>query len=319
MKINNILISGAGGSVLTSIIPQLPEYEKLYLMDADEDIAIRHFCDDKKNIFIKCPLGTDPNFKNFIKNIIIKNKIDYCIPLVDEELISFSELYHEGLFNYLCGAKNLSFINLCLNKETLIKSLAMNAFDVPGYFYPIEILYQDPGFKFVVAKPNSGHGSKGVYVLTKLELTKYIHAGIINEDKYCFQEYIDGAEYTISVLKDVVIPKRIIKKRGITMAAITERNQLIEDVCRSLYYHYKPNGPINVQGIFTKDGQFKIFEINPRLSTTTILTFMSGVNEVFAGFGFKYNKNFEEGFSMYRYYDQIFEKNNVLIENTVIL
>ena len=42
----------------------------------------------------------------------------------------------------------------------------------------------------------------------------------------------------------------------------------------------KPCGPYNVQLFLDKNDEVKIFEINPRFSTTSIMSYEGGVNEI---------------------------------------
>ena len=42
----------------------------------------------------------------------------------------------------------------------------------------------------------------------------------------------------------------------------------------------KPSGPINIQLFLTSDNTLKVFEINPRFSTTSIMSYEGGVNEI---------------------------------------
>jgi carbamoyl-phosphate synthase large subunit len=76
-----------------------------------------------------------------------------------------------------------------------------------------------------------------------------------------------------------VVPKRVICKRGITRIAVTEYSNAIDRVCREVQEKLHANGPFNVQCII-KGGVPYIFEINPRFSTTTVLTIEAGVDEV---------------------------------------
>src|SRR4030043_511387 len=70
-----------------------------------------------------------------------------------------------------------------------------------------------------------------------------------------------------------VVPKKIILKRGITKAAVTERSRLIENISKKIIRELKPNAPFNIQLKIFKNRVY-IFEINPRLSTTAVQTDM---------------------------------------------
>jgi carbamoyl-phosphate synthase large subunit len=309
---NNILITAAGGSVYTSILPQilnLKYFNKCYLIDMD-NTHMSKICDNKTIFFIKSPSGNDPEYKDFIRKLLKEKEINFCLPGADEELLCFVELYNE-LNNFkLCAAKNHNFVKKCLNKTETIKILNKYNFNTPKLIKFITLGYiHDEDIVFV--KPNVGHGSKNTYKLTRHELLNYINCGIIKVADYCFQEYIKGIEYTVSVLNKIVVPKRIIKKKGITISAITEKNQLIEKTCIDIVNKLKPNGPINVQG-FIRNDEFYIFEINPRISTTSILTYAAGINEIACGLGIEKEENQDPvkyGVEMHRFYEQLFVGN----------
>jgi carbamoyl-phosphate synthase large subunit len=99
------------------------------------------------------------------------------------------------------------------------------------------------------------------------------------------QEYIEGPEYTVSVVCDenntvhAVVPKEIILKEGQTKLAVTRRNEKIDALCRRIAEVMNPCGPFNVQ-LRVRDGEPYVFEINPRFSGTVNLTIAAGCDEV---------------------------------------
>lgn len=313
----NVLITGAGGSVFSSILPQLNEasFEKIFLLDANEDIMLNHICDNKKYIFIKCPYGNTPQFKGFVEKLIIKENIEYCVPLVDEEIISFHEIYNKlDIIKGISIPRNIEFLKMTMDKKVLNENLHKNKISVPN-LVNLEMENDFP----IVAKPKFGRGSRGVYFLSNgYELKKFIDCSIINAENYVFQEKVSGTEYTISVIplkeKNIIVPKKVINKKGITIAAVTEKSEAIENLCNKIVEVFKPQGPFNVQLIMDDNAcEPKVFEINPRLSTTTILTYMSGVKELLLSLNLSLDENggeFNENIYMYRYYDQIFVNNS---------
>lgn len=323
---NNLLITGAGGSVLTSIMPQVLElhfFDKIYLIDSDEDIAIKHLTDNKKIFFEKCPEGkNDVEYRFFINNFIINHGISYIIPCVDEEIFHLLSVADNiGIDIKLCCPNKYSFILSCLNKFTLNLMLKDAYIPVPVNYDIKELSCSE---KIIIAKPKFGHGSKGLYCLSSMQVLELLACGIINSSDYVFQKYLEGDEYTVSVFDKIIVPKKIIKKKGITFAAVTEKNEAVIDVCDAIRKIFEPGGPFNVQGVIDKDGVFKVFEINPRLSTTSILTYMAGINEVKYGFGLNKEepfKDFKEYIYMYRYYDQIFKDKDVdlILHNQMFL
>ena len=118
-------------------------------------------------------------------------------------------------------------------------------------------------------------------------LRSYIESSPYSSDALLLQEYINGTEYTVSVVVwrdgevQAVVPKEIISKRGITKIAVTRRNPKIESLCIKIQEQLKADGPFNVQLRFdASSGEPFIFEINPRFSTSISLTIASGIDEL---------------------------------------
>lgn len=317
----NFLITAAGGSVLTSILPQIKEigFESIVFIDMDENVAIKYLVDNKKTFFYKSPHGKNKDYSGFIAKIIKKHNIKYIIPGADEEILKILNLKLAACFDDLtiCACNNFKFADMCLNKSNLMYELNMAGFKTPKTFNVADL--NCTSYRKMIAKPIFGHGSKDIYILLEKEICKYISMGLINTENYIFQELIIGNEYTVSVLGNgFVVPKRIIKKHGITIAAITEYNDEIIGQCRDLIHVFclGKNNVFNVQGIIDEESnKFSIFEINPRLSTTSCLTYAAGINEVGMCLGISpYDKDsnykIKFGVEMYRFNEQLFNNKN---------
>lgn len=245
-----ILVTGAGGAAVTDLIKHLKNNYRVIAVDCDEHAAGLHFADEGYVV----PRGDDYRFVGVMRRICETEKVQVVVPLVDEELIPSFDLG----FPVLLPKKR--FVSVCLDK--MLSTINLNS------YFPDN---SPRWYNHVVVKPRFGHGSKGV-------------SSFVCPD-HVVQDYIDGDEYTVSVVvsgnNDVraVVPKRIICKRGMTHQAVTERNAAIDNICRDLVRVYEPCGPFNVQCIVRDDTPF-IFEINPRFSGTTNVTLAAGCDEV---------------------------------------
>jgi carbamoyl-phosphate synthase large subunit len=318
-KMKKLLITCAGGSVLNSILPQIPSILfEIFLVDMDDEIAIKYLIKDNKlgvfNIsFTKCPGGNDKNYKNWMSDFIERNEITHIIPLADEELKHIVELYNDKetckCIEKICCSNNSQFVDNCVDKKRFVNiSNVEKKWLKPKHFLIDELLISDfLRYNKIIAKPRFGRGSKKIYIFdNKNKLNIYSYVNLVNDDNYIFQEFVPGVEYTIFCYENIVVPKRIIKKRGITISAITEKNKIIENSCKAINLQLNPDGVFNVQGILTSDNKFYVFEINPRISTSTILTYNAGINEIMTGFDFLHKETFNENIKMHRYYQQIF-------------
>jgi carbamoyl-phosphate synthase large subunit len=274
----NILLTGAGGIYIKYLINKLDKknlFNEIIIVDSDFK-SMKGITTDYK---YKVPPGTSINFLPKILKIINKRKIDVVVSVVDEELLKFLSIKKKIFFLQ----PSIKFSKICLNKYNLGKSLFKNkinkfqTYSLPEYtnnfIYPI------------IVKPITGRGSRNVSVVKNSNQFKKITNKIRNKEKYIVQKIIPGNEYTVSVIVNdksndyQIIPKRIIKKKRYTRKAVTEENILIKKTCIDLIKHFKPDGPFNVQCISNKK-QVEIFEINPRLSTSSTLTEAAGVNEI---------------------------------------
>lgn len=306
----NVLITGAGGSSSIYLAEKLAKHYHIVLADADPNCAGLHA--GYQSVVI--PLANNPNFISQMVKIIHDLRIDFAVPCVDEEQERFWQI------KSLCPKlklvqPNLAFIQLALNKKKLMKKL-----------HNLQIseieTYRMNNLKFpLVAKPIHGRGSRGFAVIsTKSQLSGYLKFYQVKAKDILLQKYIPGDEYTVSVIVNNknqligIVPKKIIVKRGITRISVSEHNQAINNVCIKIVNLLKPAGIINVQLKYFNN-QVYVFEINPRLSTTTVHTDHVYGNEIKL-FIDNYDKevihpnlNFKENIVMARYESCIFYEN----------
>jgi len=136
----------------------------------------------------------------------------------------------------------------------------------------------------VIVKPISGWGTKELYKANnEKELEIYFSLCQQNGFKPIIQEILKGKEYTnmVYISKDREILSSTVtsvEKRGgvsyrMTILKDGDLNREIETIAEQL----KAIGPINMQGILTKEG-FTIFELNARFSGTQDTRAYAGVN-----------------------------------------
>lgn len=275
-----ILLSGLGGSLFPYLDKALKdEFELFYL---DNNSSLKDLYADLN--FIEAPLVREQAYENLVIDLIRQKGIDYYIPLIDEELpIAKAQIAKSVPVHVV--APELSLIDLCLNKYELMKFLKAKKLSFIESYLGSEFEEQLPFPVFV--KPVSGRGSRGIRkVNSKEQLNAYYALEGYAPEDVLVQPLIEGHEYTVGVTTNnlnkilCIGSKRIISKRGITQMAVTENNSQINELAQRLVEIMQPKGPINIQLFLTEEGEIKIFEINPRFSTTTILEIEAGVNVV---------------------------------------
>ncbi len=279
LQTQTVLLTGAGGAVLPLLIKLLRE-QGYRVLAADMDAeAVGLFLADKGFVI---PGGKSADFVPAIREICQQEKVDAIVPLVDEELLAAWDLADDGIQVIL---PRKEFVALCLDKWQLMNKLYQAGIRVPETRLACD---SDMGLGFpVIVKPRTGRGSRGLgLVHSDLELQAFLAASAYSREENLLQEYIEGTEFTVSVLVwrdgqvQAVVPKEIISKKGITRIAVSRLNPAIDSVCRQVQQALQADGPFNVQLRLDAHGEPCIFEINPRFSTSISLTIAAGINEL---------------------------------------
>lgn len=283
----NILVSGASGIIGYGILRSLrlsgSQY-KLIGTTIYSDSAAEGFCD----IFEQAVPTNDPNYIDWLLNIIEKHQIDLIIPGIEADMYAWAEqietIEKSGVI-VLLNSKDL--IDLCHDKWVFYEKLksvnspfAINTTLASDF----ETLKAQFGLPFLL-KPRVGHGSKGIVkVNSKEEFQKhqpYIGSQLMaqpivgnDEEEYTTSAFCDGQGrfYAYMTLK------RKLSKDGFTEKAEVVELQNIEETLHELCQIFRPIGPTNFQ--FRKDnGVLKLLEINPRISSSTSIRAKFGYNE----------------------------------------
>jgi len=273
-----LLISGAGGSLFPYLADVLSEKYELILTDSSELVKKLYPERDVRTV----PKVSDPSFEKVMTDIIKNDGVDYYIPLIDKEILSAYRVAET------CGIRVLApkpeFVSLCLDKLTLMQTLAE---------YGISVIPTTTADKYdgsygfpLFLKPKTGRGSRGAMKICSEEaFDAYFVLEPYAKDEVLVQPCIGGQEYTVSVTTNSVnrlisiVPKIVYLKQGITKHAAGVHHEKIEAACRKIVETFAPCGSFNVQ-LMEYEGELYIFEINPRYSTTLVLSIASGINEI---------------------------------------
>lgn len=275
-----LLLSGLGGSLFPYLHEKLKESYELFYVDADSSLKKLY----PNYNFFPAPLVTAPSYINFITELINKHKIDVYIPLIDEE-IEVAHKIKQLVPSLKLLSPTLAFSLLSMRKDLLMQELHKHKISSIPTWTGDAFNWEDGKEYFV--KPISGRGSRGIRKInSKQELEAYYILEKYKPQDILIQECIKGQEYTVGVLinenDDIlyISCRKILIKKGITIKAITENNPQIETAIQEINKQLKPKGPINVQLYITPEGEIKIFEINPRFSTTSIMSYEDGKDEI---------------------------------------
>jgi carbamoyl-phosphate synthase large subunit len=263
------------------------------------------------------PFGADPGFVDALREIVRRERPDFIVPLVDEEIPKVHRFVSAEMPTLRVVGPHLGFCEMTLDKWEMAKALTSRglsvartwlASDARGATYP------------AIIKPRRGRGSRGLAFLdARADLERYLEAAAQPPDQYVIQARIVGREFTTSVVVALdgtllaVVPKEAADKRGITQVGITRENAAVDELCRAITSQLDPRGPYNVQLIIDEQDAPHVIEINPRYSTTMALTLASGVDEVDAVLRHARGEDpgrltFEPDLMMLRYTAQIYVK-----------
>jgi carbamoyl-phosphate synthase large subunit len=289
-----ILVSGASGVVGYGILKSLrkgdPELRLIGTTIYNDSVAPA-FCD----IFELAPPTNDTKYTDWLFKTIKKHNVDMIMPGIEADMIEWNEKKEEikrtgatALLN------NLELIRLCSDKwkfyEKLKSSNVKAAIEsrLEGTFEKLE---KDFGLPFLL-KPRRGFGSKGI-VFVDSEDTFSAHKNELGA--VLMAQPIIGSndeEYTVSAFFDKKSNLRckMELKRKLAKEGYTEKAQVIDlegskEIIEELADLLKPVGPTNFQ--FRKhNGQLKLLEINPRISSATAIRTAFGYNESIMSVGY---------------------------------
>ncbi|GAW93289.1 ATP-grasp domain-containing protein [Calderihabitans maritimus] len=172
------------------------------------------------------------------------------------------------------------------DKWELVRFMQEQNLPVPASAIPekeqLEELVRAHGFPLVV-KPRSGSGSANVVVVWDKEQLRYVLNRI---SQPIVQQYLlpEDEEYTVGLF----LPKpgecagSIVMKRrldgGVTSVAEVVEDKEIQELCTRTVVALGAVGPCNIQLRKTEEGP-KIFDVNPRFSSSTVIRAYFGFNE----------------------------------------
>jgi carbamoyl-phosphate synthase large subunit len=277
-----VLLTGGGGASTSAVLKSLVDlgYD---VLSADASLYAAGYSFATRGFVV--PFATDPAFEAKFREILDEERPDFVIPLVDEEIA----IVHRIVARHFAPAMRVIAPRLEFCEEMLDKWVMYERLAAAGLSVARTWLASDAGSCVypAIIKPRTGRGSRGLaYLEGPRDLARYLLEAREPHDRYVVQERIVGTEYTNSVVVGLdgavlaVVPKEVLAKKGITQLGVTRANRAMDKLGRDIQEHLRADGPFNVQLMLREDGVPFVFEINPRYSTTTVLTMAAGVNEL---------------------------------------
>jgi carbamoyl-phosphate synthase large subunit len=295
-----LLFTGGGGAATEALDRLLRDRYVVHFCDADPDAKPPSIRPERWHVIpraVNSYGGVHPDFVSSLYELCIDLKVDLLIPGVDEELRPLSFKPNNMPCRLLLPA--YTYVSARLDKFVTSRFLALHNIPAPvtERLWPNKGGMQWPAFPCIL-KPREERGSKHVYtVKSETEGGAAVILSGLNPGEFITQAYVPGQEYTVTLVANqakqlrAIVPVRVDLKRGITLRAETDDNPEVIETCRRIHAADPFAGVVNVQGILTTSivptpdepsvsTRFTVFEINPRVSTTTCLAMAAGVDVI---------------------------------------
>jgi carbamoyl-phosphate synthase large subunit len=277
-----IFITAAGSDISSCIIrcvaSDLSEY-KIYGCDIKPFIPnMEHFVK-----YFEAPRYDTKEYWSVIQNICLKYGITHFFPTSEPEIIFYDK--HRGFFsknNIKLLLNNSKIINIATSKYKTAIALKADGILVPETFLSHSI---PENIRFpLIVKPDFGRGGGTSYpIVHNMNELKSTLSLIPNA---VVQEYIEAEndEYTVGIFSDGNTVSSIAFKRklgfgGLSVLIESVREENLTNIAEKCAKVLDLKGAINIQLRYL-NGQYYIFEINPRISSTAMFRHMIGFKDI---------------------------------------
>ncbi|MCD4506179.1 ATP-grasp domain-containing protein [Chromobacterium piscinae] len=276
-----ILITGIGSDIAQATARVIrDEFPNAVIIGADiHNMHAGHFfCDE---MLLSCRADS-VNFIGWLKEAIVTKKIDIYIPLSEAELRALSVLGElpSVVSDAIIWAGNFCATK-CLDKLKTFQFLELNGVHIPWTKEPSHL----SEIKFpCIFKMRESAGSKNIFICKNEKEAVFLND--LYGENAIFQELLSPSinEITCPVYldKDNVVHVLQLQRKlsgGLTGWCKTVNYEEVRELCKKVVHLLKPECPINIQLILTDQGP-RIFEINPRISSTALIRDKMGFQDV---------------------------------------
>ncbi len=300
----NILLAVCGsiaiGPNIISMLRGIANVNKIVGIDMNDQNPGRFLVDK----FYQSPRSDNDDFIPFVLDICNKEHIDIILcTSTQNSLIPLKK--NEHLFNEIkvkIPGTNIDDLLIANDKGLMLTKVRNSGIGCPKFFIP-DSIYEFNSFlstnKNVIVKPRVSSGSRGFRILKDNYKMGYDDivgksddsSKIINSNTYkdimnkhgnfsdiLMMEYLEGQDYSVYVLADkgeslVTIPfKRLKPKDGVSLVSEVDMNQYVIDYVKKIVKLFNLDWVVNIQLKLSPENKPLIYEINPRLAGSVILT-----------------------------------------------
>ena len=273
-----VLITGIGGDIaqgVASVIRESRPKLRLIGVDMHGQHGGVHFVDD----FVEIPPAGAPDYLGAIRGVLASRDVDVLIPMSEPELGVLGPLIRD-LGENRCITSGKQVVAAGLDKLATISALSGLGLPVPWTIVVGERL----PFEFpCILKSRFGSGSRAVFTVRDGEEAAYL------AKKYpdaIFQEMLEPADREITCAvyrrRDGRVASLLMLRRlagGFTNWARVFEDKATTSMCQVIAEGLGLRGSMNIQLRLTDKGP-RVFEINPRFSSTVLMRHRIGFCDV---------------------------------------
>lgn len=275
-----ILLTGIAGDVAQGIAYIIRTmYPDWYLLGCD--IHDRHGADLFVDEWVIAPRADSQDYISWITSYVKCKNVDYCFPTSEAELLLFAK--HKINQIAECPLIMPNYAAVDIGSDKLLTNNFLKKIGCPA---PWTILAKDSleNTPFpCIFKPRHGAGSKCVFICNTLSEAQFLEKRYPNS---ILQELLlpDDQEVTCAVYRSqdgniAILQLLRTLVGGATGWAKVINNAEIFKQCELIATSLDLKGSINVQLRITNKGP-RIFEINPRFSSTVLIRHEMGFSDV---------------------------------------
>jgi carbamoyl-phosphate synthase large subunit len=275
-----ILLTGAGGDIGIAVARCLRDaFPAAVLVGADSrsDTAAPAVFDE----VLQLPRADRPEYPTVLREAARSTGAALLLPLAEAEL---AVLLDAGALGRSIGPAKVVSASSEAVRTGLDKLQTFRVLRAAGLAVPDSgiVGVDEPGDYPLVVKPRSGQGSKGLLIVERAAFNS--HAAARSGDLW--QRLLADAdeEYTCGVARFPGSGTRVMTFRrklagGFTGSGVLVDDPVIAELCHAIADRLDLRGAINVQ-LRKENGVPRVFEINPRFSSTVRFRHLLGFRDV---------------------------------------
>lgn len=274
-----VLITGIGGDVAQGIATIVRETFPAWRI-IGMDIHERHGGALFVEKFYMAPRVDDPTYSGWLERLIARERVDLCVPTSEAELIHLSRAGNATVAGIPLVMANREAIEIGSDKLRTAQFLIGTGIPAPrtvpaegfGPEFPLPCIF----------KPRRSAGSKGIFVCRTADEIAFYRT---HYPQAVVQELLEPSDREVTcALYRGRSGTAVLQLLRSLVGGFTGWAQVIDDAeiaeqCRRIAEASELQGCINVQLRLTPRGP-RIFEINPRFSSTSLIRHRMGFTDV---------------------------------------